>query len=293
MLRRFVQSTLNYFGYSISRIPSPSKRARSALAGILPPLDPVWPLPRQLGGLSAEEIRREFAKHELWHYAFEFEGGISFPAIHKVDCPSDYPEAPLQCFRHLMPHVLRAVNGNLQGKRVLDIACNSGFWSVQCALLGAEVVGFDARAEVIEQANLIKSIVGVNNVEFKVLDFWNMSPQALDGQFDMVLFIGSLHVLPDPLRALELARAMTQQWMLLDTLVHPTNDTVVKLYWGEEPIDIRQPSRAGIVACPSKSSVDLMLRHIGVSDWFEIPVGDNPMPRPYREHRRASWLIKV
>ena len=291
MIKRFIREMLRYFGYTIYKTPSPSKTIRRAEK--LPPRDPVWPLPRRAGGLSAEEIQSEFAKYELWYYPFEFEGGISFPAIHKIDLPADSPEAALQRFRHLMPYVLHALDGNLRGKRVLDIACNSGFWSVQCALLGAEVVGFDARAEVIEQANLIKSIVGVNNVEFRVLDFWKMSPESLDGQFDVVLFIGSLHALPDPLRALELARAMTQQWMLLDTMVHPTNDTVVKLYWGEEPIDIRQPSRAGIVACPSKSSVNLMLRHSGVTDWREILAGDSPIPRPYREHRRASWLIKV
>ena len=290
MIKRFVQDTLEYFGYRIYKIPSPSKTNRQARK--LPPLDPVWPLPHRADGLTAEEIRKEFAKYELWYYAFEFEGGISFPAIHKIDCPSDYPKAPLQRFGHLMPYVVQALNGSLQGKRVLDIACNSGFWSVQCALLGAQVVGFDARAEVIEQANLIKSIVGVNNVEFRVLDFWKMSPQSLGGQFDIVLFIGSLHVLPNPLLALELTRGMTQQWILLHTIVHPTNDTVIKLNWGEEPIDIRQASRAGIVACPSKSSVDLMLRHIGVTDWSEIPAGDSPIP-PYREHTRASWLIKV
>ena len=192
-----------------------------------------------------------------------------------------------------MPHILQSQKGSLQGKRVLDIACNSGFWSVQCALLGAEVVGFDARVEVIEQANLIKSIVGINNVDFRVLDFWKMSPERLGDQFDVVLFIGSLHVLPDPLQALDLARGMCRQWMLLDTIVHPTNDTVVKLHWGPEPIDIRQPIRSGIIASPSKSSVELMLRHIGMTDWWEIPAGDSPLPPPYREHRRASWLIKV
>ena len=65
-----------------------------------------------------------------------------------------------------MPYLMEAERGSLKGKRVLDIACNSGFWSVQCALLGAEVVGFDARPGLIEQANLIKRIVGVDQVEF-------------------------------------------------------------------------------------------------------------------------------
>jgi 23S rRNA G2069 N7-methylase RlmK/C1962 C5-methylase RlmI len=36
-----------------------------------------------------------------------------------------------------MPYVVQSQGGALEGKRVLDIACNSGFWSIQCALLGA------------------------------------------------------------------------------------------------------------------------------------------------------------
>ena len=72
-------------------------------------------------------------------------------------------------------------------KNEFSIIAWTGFWSIQCALLGAEVIGFDARIDLINQANLIKSIVGIDNVEFKVLDFWDMSPQCLHGTFDVVL----------------------------------------------------------------------------------------------------------
>jgi SAM-dependent methyltransferase len=293
MIKQLIQSVLGYFGYAIYKISSPSERyGRVPIAKPLP-IEPIWPLPRRPGGLSDEEIRTAFSKFEQSYYGFEFEGGLFFPIRHSLSFSSDYPEKHLQRFRHLMPHLIRSQNGTLQGKRVLDIACNSGFWSIQCALLGAEVVGFDARPEVIEQANLIKAIVGVNNVDFRVLDFWKMSPQSLGGQFDIVLFIGSLQVLPKPLQALELVKLMTQQMILLDTIVVNTTDSMVALRWGDEPIDIRQASSDGTVACPSKSSVELMLRHIGAAKWYEIPVTAAQMPRSYREFKRASWLITV
>ena len=192
-----------------------------------------------------------------------------------------------------MPYLLQRQGGSLRGKRVLDIACNAGFWSVQCALLGAEVVGFDARPEVIEQANLIKSIVGVSNVEFRTHNFWQMSPRSLEGQFDVVLFIGSLHVLPDPLRALELARAMARRMILLDTLLHPVNHNVIALGWTEAGMDVRESICPGIVARPSKSSVELMLKHIGASGWVEIPARTSELPYGYRTNKRATWLIEV
>src|SRR5690348_15883936 len=102
-----------------------------------------------------------------------------------------------------MPCLVQAVGGGLAGNRGLAIACNSGFWSIQCALLWArEVVGFDARPELVEQAKLIRSIVGLEHVDFRGLDFWAMRPEALGGQFDMVLNLSILYHLPNPIEAL-------------------------------------------------------------------------------------------
>lgn len=245
------------------------------------------------GGLSNDQIREEFAKYDLWHYAYVLEGGVSLSARHNDPGPlADAPERPLQRFKHFMPYLIAAENGSLRGKRILDIACNSGFWSIQCALLGAEVVGFDGRAELIQQANLMKSIVGADKVEFRVLDFWDMSPQALSGTFDVVLNLGILYHLNDPLKALELTKSMAREYILLDTDVYPSRESVIKLCL-EEPIDIRNATHSTIVASPSKSSIDLMLRHVGVAKWFEIPLRTTDMPRDYLDDRRASWLIKV
>ena len=175
---------------------------------------------------------------------------------------------------------------------MLDIACNSGFWSIQCALLGAQVVGFDSRPELIDQANLVKSIVGVHNVDYQVLDFWDMSQQTLGGTFDIVLMLGILYHLPEPIEALKLARAMARTHILLDTSVYRSHDSLVKLVW-EEPFDIRAASKAGVVAGPSKGAIDLILRHIGAADWFEIPVSTADMPLDYLDGGRASWLVRV
>lgn len=294
MIKQGIKKALRYLGYEIHRLESFSQENKAQVQITQPPpINPVWPLPRRSGGLSKEEIRQEFAKYDLWHYAYEFDGGISFPAHHNDPGPlADAPERPLQRFRHFMPYLVEAAHGSLQGKRILDIACNSGFWSIQCALLGAEVVGFDARPELIEQANLIKSVVGVENIEFKVLDFWDMSPKSLGGTFDIVLNLGILYHLPTPLGVLRLTKSMARRLIILDTAVYPSTDSVIKLTW-EEPFDIRASSISSIVVCPSKSSVDLLLRHIGIAEWLEIPIRTADMPRDYLDHTRASWLIKV
>jgi hypothetical protein len=79
--------------------------------------------------------------------------------------------------------------------------------------------------------------------------------------------------------------------MLIDTEVHPSEESVVRLRW-EEPENIRSATRSGIVALPSPSALELMLKDLGLTDWHAIPVrGD--MPRDYIEQRRASWLVKL
>lgn len=287
VLKRSAKRVLRGLGYEIHKIEAPppilrnKNKRRMADPGAM---TPVWPLPRRLEEHSDEEIRAQFARYDRWHYAYEFEGGLSLSAPHR--------DRPLQRFRHFMPYLLESQNGTLKGKRVLDIACNSGFWSLQCALLGAEVVGIDARSELVEQANLVKSITGINNAEFKVLDFWQMSPQELGGQFDVVLNLGILYHLPDPLAALELTKSMSRKTILLDTAVLKSELPLIQLLW-EEPLEIRLAVREGVVARPSRSATELMLSHLKFRDWFEIPLRTRDMPKDYLNGYRATWLLEV
>jgi SAM-dependent methyltransferase len=276
-----------------------SQRNRRAIARTRarpgpPPVEPIWPLPRRPAGPSDAEIRARFAAHPQWHYAYRFAGRLEFPVRHADPrALADSPDRPLQRFRHFMPWLLDACGGTLAGKRVLDIACNSGFWSMQCALLGArEVVGFDARQELIDEANLIASIVGVENTDFRVLDFWDMRPETLGGTFDVVLNLGILYHLPKPLEALELTKAVAREHVVLDTVVLPTSAPLIRARW-EEPTDIRNVAAAGVVMTPSRRSVALMLRHLNFTEWTEIPLRTVDMPDDYLAGNRASWLIRV
>jgi len=296
-LKQQFKNTLRRLGYEIHRVsPHGQESQKTRLPSVT--VNPIWPLPRDKNGQSEQQIREEFAKYQNWHYAYEFEGGPSFSLCYKEGQPKEGDplvfdsRRALQRFHHFMPYVVESQKGSLQGKRVLDIACNSGFWSMQCALLGAQVVGFDARPELIEQANLIKRIVGASNVEFKVLDFWDMSPQLLGGTFDVVLSLGILYHLPRPVEALRLSKLMSRDYILLDTEVYPSPDSVVQLRW-EEPGSVRSAVRSGIVEAPSKSGIEMILKEIGAAESFEIPLRTSDMPPDYRDQRRASWLVKV
>lgn len=291
-MSKLLRKALRAVGYDLVRVPPRRPSVTTPAWSLDPvPVSSVWPLPRVPGGPSDAEIRAAFDRFELWHYAYELEGGLSFPARHREPgLATDDPRRPHQRFAHFMPYLMAAQGGSLRGKRVLDIACNSGFWSLQCALLGAEVVGFDARPELIEQANLLKSLTGLENVEFRTLDFWEMTPEALGRTFDVVLFVGVLYHLPKPLEALERALAMCDGHLVLDTAVYTADAPLIQLRW-EEPYDIRAAHRAGVVAFPTKRSVELMLRHLRVGRAMEVPIRGRELPPAYLSGGRASWLI--
>lgn len=289
MLKRLIRRALRRLGYDVLKL----SRVSRTYAGPAPaPVAPVWPLPRA-AGLSDEAIRAEFARFPFWHYAYEFEGGPAFTTFHNnPGLETNDPARPLQRFRHFMPYVVDAAGGTLSGKRVLDIACNSGWWSIQCALMGAEVVGFDARPELIAQANLLKQITGASTAEFRVLDFQQMDPGTLGGEFDIVLNLGFLYHAPEPLAVLERTRRMARRHILLDTAIHPSDEPAVYLKW-EEPFDIRAAAAAGMVALPTRRGIELMFRHLGITRWAEIPVRSKDLPSDYLTGQRASWLMEV
>ncbi len=289
---RGLESASARLGYELQPIQETPDFRPDVVPPSVRPCAPIWPLPRR-SGMSDDEIRAGFGEFALWQYAYEFEGGLSFPIKHvRQRAITNAPERPLQRFRHFMPDVLAANGGSLEGLRVLDIACNSGFWSVQFALLGADVTGFDARPELIAQANLLKRIVDVDNVEFRQLNFFDMTPETLGGQFDVVLNFGVLYHLPEALDTLVRTRAMAAKYIVLDTGVHTTSNAAVYVRW-EDPYDIHAAADPGIVALPSRSAIDYMLKHVGVSSWYEIPMRSDDLPLDYLRRDRTTWMITV
>lgn len=286
-----LRATASRAGYELIK-EQPVPTARPGITPPTPkPLTPVWPLPVR-EGVTVADLAEQFGRFEHWHYAYKFTNGFSVESTHiRPHKVTESPERPRQRFSHFMPDLVHACGGSLEGLRVLDIACNSGFWSIQAAMLGADVVGFDARPELIEQSNIVKDATGVDNVEFKLLNYFDMSPETL-GTFDIVMNLGILYHLPDALDGLKRTLPMATKYVVLDTSVHVTTNPAVYLRW-EEPYDIHAAADEGIVALPSRSAVDLMLQHLEVSSWYEIPLRSADVPLDYSARRRATWLITV
>jgi tRNA (mo5U34)-methyltransferase len=107
----------------------------------------------------------------------------------------DYPQVKYRHFREAIP-------ADLRGKRVLDIGCNAGFYSLEMKRRGAaRVLGIDTDERYLRQARLSAKVSGLE-IEFRRLAVWDVG--ALAERFDVVLFMGVLYHLRHPLLALDL-----------------------------------------------------------------------------------------
>ncbi len=105
----------------------------------------------------------------------------------------------------------------MQGKRVLDVACNCGGFSVEAAKLNSEyVLGIDLVDRYIEQANFIKRALCLKQVEFKRMDIDSLD-ESVGGLFDVTFCFGILYHLENPIHSMRRLASVTKGCMLVDT----------------------------------------------------------------------------
>jgi tRNA (mo5U34)-methyltransferase len=113
----------------------------------------------------------------------------------------------------------------LDGRTVLDVGAWDGYYSFEMERRGAaRVVATDEFCwggggwGTQEGFNLARRALG-SKVEDHRIDVLDLSPDVLGGPFDMVLFLGVLYHLPNPLLALERVRSVTSGLLVLETEV--------------------------------------------------------------------------
>ena len=134
--------------------------------------------------------------------------------------PLSYPQA---LWDAIAPHL-----PNLRGKTVLDIGANAGFFSLECKRLGADrVVGVDINqgttGDFVAQARFAAAQLGVE-IEYRHQDFRKIE----DGPFDLVLFLGVLYHLDDPIQGLSAAARLARHALVVESFATAGHRPVVE-----------------------------------------------------------------
>jgi SAM-dependent methyltransferase len=102
---------------------------------------------------------------------------------------------------------------------VIDLACNEGWFSQRALEWGAaRVLGVDIRPELIRRAELIRDhfAIDAERLQFRCADVFDLDLAAL-GRFDVVLCLGLVYHLEDPVGAMRIASALSRCLCVIET----------------------------------------------------------------------------
>ncbi|HEX3430732.1 MAG TPA: methyltransferase domain-containing protein [Rhizomicrobium sp.] len=106
--------------------------------------------------------------------------------------------------------------GELKGKRVTDLACNHGAFSLDLIARGAAAArGVDIRPENIEKAKLLARRTRIEEAEFAQADIYDET-----GQSEIVLCLGLMYHVTKQYELIELCHGLCTEISVIDTITH-------------------------------------------------------------------------
>ena len=143
--------------------------------------------------------------------------GPWFHNLHLPDGSQTAPDHPLGDFPKMKWDVLAPLlPTDLQGARVLDIGCNAGFYTLELARRGANVLAIDPDPHYLRQARWAAERCGLQErIDWRELQVYDISRL---GQFDLVLFMGVFYHLRYPILALDLVGEAARDLLIFQSL---------------------------------------------------------------------------
>jgi SAM-dependent methyltransferase len=140
---------------------------------------------------------------------------------------------------------------------VLDLGCNEGWFAHRALEWGASrVVGLDVREANVRRATLVQRHFGIDpeQLRFERANVFELDPARL-GTFDVVLVLGLIYHLENPVGALRAARAMTRGTAVVESQL-TAHDEAIRLGWGETGVFRSAPGHWAAVLEPADEQQD-------------------------------------
>ena len=237
---------------------------------------------------------------KIWFYRFHLPSG-------KIT--STYDDGALDQIHETRLAMLKQVvdarfGDTLAGHNAIDIACHQGWFATQLAQWNADdVLAIDARAEHVADTTLIRDALNLSNLRVAQSDVHALEPTKL-GQFDLVLMLGLIYHLENPIGALRQAHALTRHMCVVETQIVPGMTGMVdygsyrfvrplKGSFGiiDETDDTHGPeaSTTGICLVPSLEALFWIMRKIGFARVEQVP----PPEDAYEQLRYGKRVMVV
>ena len=159
----------------------------------------------------------EQAHSREWFYSYDLPDGSSTNTYHDADIHAIHDTR----WQMLQSYLDRNLGADRSGLSVLDLASHQGWFAVNMARAGfASVLGVDARQSHVDDSTLISDIYQLDQLSFQQGDIHEQSPDQL-GQFDVVLMLGLLYHLENPVGALRVCRSLCKDLCIIETQVVP------------------------------------------------------------------------
>jgi len=224
-----------------------------------------------------------------WHYQFDLDGHLT--PIHDDSKINRH----VQRKRYFFDPLVALLGGSLAGKRVLDLGCNAGFWSLHAIESGCDfVLGIDGREMHIEQASLVFDVNRIEKERYRFVqaNLFETDFAAL-GKFDVVLCLGLLYHVSKPIELMERIAGVGSDVVVIDTHLSSVGGAHFEIVH-ESIEDPRSAVDRELVLWPTRQAVRDMAQLFGYDVRMLKPrFADYTGARDYREgHRRAFLCAK-
>jgi len=152
----------------------------------------------------------EIAQLGPWFHNLHLPNGEQTAPNHAL---GDFPAFKWQQIAPFIPE-------DLSGWQVLDIGCNAGFYAIELAKRGAQVLGIDVDPHYLRQAAWAAAQFGLEDkIELRQMQVYDLA--RLDRQFDLIWYMGVLYHLRYPLLSLDILSQKARNLMVFQTLTMP------------------------------------------------------------------------
>ena len=175
--------------------------------------------------MQSEEIERRIESFSRWHYEFDLQGHKT--PIYQVRIKHRHRNRAAYFF----DTAVSLLGGSLEGKRVLDLGCNAGWWSLKAIEAGADyVLGIDGREMHVEQSEFVFEALEIEDsrYDFKRANIFDVDFSE-HGKFDVVLLLGLLYHISKPIDLMERIAPVNDDMLIVDTAIAPVQRSIFEV----------------------------------------------------------------